>query len=617
MISNSDKGGVTIISNKKDYYDKMRALISDLDSFTPLDIDPTERMEGRVNRFLDKLYHANYISDSVKKNMKTWTTIPPRLFGQIKYHKAGNPIRLIVSTINTAAYKMARFLATILRKSFKSKYGVKNAQHFIKLIRKQNITRGNVLVSYDVVNCFGNIPTNKALELIERDFHLIEQQTPIPKKEFLTMLKICLQEANYFAFSGKFYRQTKGMFMGSSLAPILVERVIEDIVDKTIQEMGLAPDFWSTYVDDHITSVPENMPEQILNKLNSFDEDVQFTMVTQDQQNKSIEFLDLTVYNKGEKLITKWYHKPIASNRILNFYSGHPKNMVMNVAKSFVRRVFTLSHRTFNEDNRRKIKEILTKNNFPAKTIENVIQQIWNSPRRNNSQQPPSNEISYPFLNDTTIGLNTTTDLANTTIVNHQPTNQQERKKYAGMSYVPGLSEQISKKLKEFAPNLTIAPRPPEKVSKLFSDMKQKLSPGQCSCVVYGIPCGNCPLWYFGETTWSVNNRCKLGHQKDLRNIKSKPKATALVHHTNTTKHQFNFDGKKVMKNVRSRRTLKIHEANQIIMNEHKAVNFKKDSEHVSPEFYNLIIKNMKTRIVHQRNKMQQVNLSTLFDDDT
>lgn len=66
--------------------------------------------------------------------------------------------------------------------------------------------------------------------------------------------------------------------MGSSLAPILVERVIEDIVDKTIEELNLTPDFWSTYVDDHLTSVPKDMPETILNKLNSFDSNVQFTM---------------------------------------------------------------------------------------------------------------------------------------------------------------------------------------------------------------------------------------------------------------------------------------------------------------------------------------------------
>lgn len=267
MISNSDKGGVTLISNKQDYYTKIRTLLSDLDSFKPLQNDPTTQLEGKVNRFLDKLYHANYISDSLKKSLKTWKTIPPRLFGQIKFHKPGHPIRLIVSTINSAAYKMARFLATILRKSFTSKYGVKNAQHFIKVVRGKPITKGNILVSYDVVNCFGTILAEKAIELIERDFHLVEAQ----KKQFIEMLQICLQHANYFVFAGKFYRQMKGMFMGSSLAPILVERVIEDIVNKTIEDLKLTPDFWSTYVDDHITSIPKEMASVVLDKLNSYD----------------------------------------------------------------------------------------------------------------------------------------------------------------------------------------------------------------------------------------------------------------------------------------------------------------------------------------------------------
>lgn len=127
MVSTSDKGGVTIISKKDEYFSTIRALLSDLNSFTPLDDDPTVKIKGRINRFLDKLYHGSYISDELKKSLKTWNIIPPRLFGQIKYHKTGNPIRLIVSTINSAAYKMSRFLATILRKAFKPKYGVKNS----------------------------------------------------------------------------------------------------------------------------------------------------------------------------------------------------------------------------------------------------------------------------------------------------------------------------------------------------------------------------------------------------------------------------------------------------------------------------------------------------------
>lgn len=63
MVSNSDKGGVTIISKKEEYYQKIRTLLSDLNSFEPITEDPTELLKGRVNRFLDKMYRANYISN--------------------------------------------------------------------------------------------------------------------------------------------------------------------------------------------------------------------------------------------------------------------------------------------------------------------------------------------------------------------------------------------------------------------------------------------------------------------------------------------------------------------------------------------------------------------------
>lgn len=177
IVSNSFKGGVTIIAKKKDYMSKIRVMLSDAESFTPLATDPTKTVKNKVNGILDKLYHANVIADRLKKSLKTWNTIPPRLFGQIKYHKVGYPIRLIVSTINSAAYKLARFLATILRKAFKPKYSVKNAKAFIRMVRRKRISKGHVLVSFDIVNCFGNIPTESALEIIQREFDIIAEHT--------------------------------------------------------------------------------------------------------------------------------------------------------------------------------------------------------------------------------------------------------------------------------------------------------------------------------------------------------------------------------------------------------------------------------------------------------
>lgn len=171
------------------------------------------------------------------------------------------------------------------------------------------ITAGNKLVSFDVVNCFGQIPTELAMEIIERDFHLVEMHTPIPKERFLHMLRVCLKEANYFVYEGKFFRQNLGMFMGSSLPPILVERVIEEFVDRALKDLNIPVDFWATYVDNHLTSINESLIEPLRNKLNSYDRNVQFTVEVQDPQTGSIDFLDLTVFNLGQKVRTKWYHK--------------------------------------------------------------------------------------------------------------------------------------------------------------------------------------------------------------------------------------------------------------------------------------------------------------------
>lgn len=65
MVSNSDKGGVTIISKKEDYFQKIRTMLADIESFTLLATDPTKTVKNKVNGILDKLYHANIIADKL------------------------------------------------------------------------------------------------------------------------------------------------------------------------------------------------------------------------------------------------------------------------------------------------------------------------------------------------------------------------------------------------------------------------------------------------------------------------------------------------------------------------------------------------------------------------
>lgn len=171
----------------------------------------------------------------------------------------------------------------------------------------------------------------------------------------------------------------------------------------------------------------------------------------------------------------------------------------------------------------------------------------------------------------------------------------------------------MKKQLQRHAPDLKMSFRPPSKVSQVFSNMKDKLDMTENSNVVYSIPCLQCGRIYIGETSRKLCERCEQ-HKKDVQNLAKKPTKTALVAHVSTTKHEFDFSQAKVIKKVRTRGLLKIHEANHIILNEDITVNSKKDAKHVSLVFYNLIKKKM---IDKKQKRINTNNMITLHPNET
>lgn len=126
MISNSDNGSVTVISKCIDYFRAMNELVNNFSHFKKLSIDPTKQKQDKNNRLVRALLRKKLITELQSKRLTTYTANPPRLFGQIKVHKPGYPIRPIVSTINTAAYRLSRFLVDILNKAYpKPTYNIK------------------------------------------------------------------------------------------------------------------------------------------------------------------------------------------------------------------------------------------------------------------------------------------------------------------------------------------------------------------------------------------------------------------------------------------------------------------------------------------------------------
>lgn len=128
-----------------------------------------------------------------------------------------------------------------------------------------------------------------------------------------------------------------------------------------------------------------------------------------------------------------------------------------------------LSHSSFYEENIATIKRILGKNNFPPRTIEKLISQVKCSNARNRT----AIESSYPFINNTTVASSADTSnanmmmssspMANSTLVQTPMEPMKKKAKYAGLTYIPELTENLTRQIKKYAPELGVAPRPPEK----------------------------------------------------------------------------------------------------------------------------------------------------------
>src|SRR5699024_10003933 len=87
-----------------------------------------------------------------------------------KIHKEECPLRPIVSTMGSPTYNLAKYLAKHLQTHVgHTDSFVKNSTHFVELISDVRLDPGDILVSFDVVSLFTNVPVEDAVEIIKQN----------------------------------------------------------------------------------------------------------------------------------------------------------------------------------------------------------------------------------------------------------------------------------------------------------------------------------------------------------------------------------------------------------------------------------------------------------------
>lgn len=156
--------------------------------------NPTNRVLKKMNSFIDEWHRKGYIDFRTQRRLKDSSCNPPRIYGLPKIHKENRPLRPVVSTIGSATYNMARFLADVIGKVVgKTVFHVRNSFDFAEEITGVQTSEEEVLFSLDVVSLYTNVPVDYALRCLEERWPEIEQHTNIDKDSFVDAVKVVLE----------------------------------------------------------------------------------------------------------------------------------------------------------------------------------------------------------------------------------------------------------------------------------------------------------------------------------------------------------------------------------------------------------------------------------------
>ena len=100
------------------------------------------------------------------------------MYGNVKTHKQGNPLRPIISQCPTPTYHLAKSLNKIILPYIDNKYMLISTDDFLDLDKSNNYQ--GTIASLNVESLFSNVPVDTTINIIvERAYH--HPNLPPPK----------------------------------------------------------------------------------------------------------------------------------------------------------------------------------------------------------------------------------------------------------------------------------------------------------------------------------------------------------------------------------------------------------------------------------------------------
>uniref|UniRef100_A0A1B6C8J6 Reverse transcriptase domain-containing protein n=1 Tax=Clastoptera arizonana TaxID=38151 RepID=A0A1B6C8J6_9HEMI len=329
---------------EKDYKQKVERFINE-NSISKLNKNPTAIYQKRIKNLINNskvLFDKNEIG-----YLKMINPAAPELRGLPKVHKEGVPIRPLVNYTSAPSYKIAKKLEKIIKTNMvlERNYSLSNSYDLINEIKDSDVKMHHILASFDITSLYTNIPVDETLDILHDKLNQSSSLLPEAIDELINLLKEILKQ-NYFMFQGEFYSQSDGLAMGSPLSGILSDVYLNFIENKFIlsenNKYRSKIIFYHRYVDDTLILFDGNTCQLNLlhNYLNKIAPKFKFTLEI--EENKRINFLDLTIEKENNKFNFSIYRKPTTSNQTIHSTSYHPYKQKIAAYNSLIYRLLNV-----------------------------------------------------------------------------------------------------------------------------------------------------------------------------------------------------------------------------------------------------------------------------------
>ena len=333
IIKKADKGGGIAVMDKKQYIDKIYAMLEDPLVYTKIDRDDTKDIKCRADEIVYGLHSEGLLNKKQKTYLVDFDPKCPVFYGIPKIHKKNWPLRPIVSQINGPTYKINE-LVDLLLATAEAKIPdlLRDTTAFLNVLDQNKYCSDNTyLVTMDIVSLYTNIPHEEGADWVStwyqetlNDWNDTEQNIiPISKDDLKELILFILKNCT-FKFDKQFYKQNYGTTMGAKFSVKFANIYMYMWFREHLSRYnGKKPENISRFIDDCFFKWQDTETELLnfLMFLNQTHTSIKFEF----QYSKDkVNFLDTLVYIERNVIKTSLYTKPTDRKQYLHFQSGHP-----------------------------------------------------------------------------------------------------------------------------------------------------------------------------------------------------------------------------------------------------------------------------------------------------